>query len=173
LRSRELPPSDLTEIWNSVFRCKSSNNPFLDIYQQIIKVPVGHFTYTKTRVSGVSITELEVYNMSSQYIRPITNNSPSVQNPFARDSKLLYSKIANISHLVESLNSAVEDLGALNVPQIDEQFDFYHEVERFEINLLQSALRISGGSQVKAAKLLKLNPTTLNAKLKLFGLNTK
>src|SRR6185369_3569721 len=118
--------------------------PFLDIYQQIIKVPVGHFTYTKTRVSGVSITELEVYNMSSQYIRPITNNSPSVQNPFARDSKLLFSKIANISHLVESLNSAVEDLGALNVPQIDEQFDFYHEVERFEINLLQSALRISG-----------------------------
>jgi transcriptional regulator with GAF, ATPase, and Fis domain len=111
--------------------------------------------------------------MSSQHIRPITHNSPTVQNPFARDSKLLYSKIANISHLVESLNSAVEDLGSVDVPQLNEQFDFYNEVQRFEINLIQSALRISGGSQVKAAKLLKLNPTTLNAKLKLFGLNTK
>jgi len=59
------------------------------------------------------------------------------------------------------------------IVKLDDQFDFYTEVERFEINLIKSALRITGGSQVKAAKLLKLNATTLNAKLKLFKLTTK
>jgi DNA-binding NtrC family response regulator len=96
---------------------------------------------------------------------------PHTQLP--RDSNLLNSKLANISNLVSSLNSAVEDLEALDLMKMDEQFDFYHEVERFEIKLIKSALRITGGSQIKAARLLKLNATTLNAKIKNFKLSTK
>ena len=72
-----------------------------------------------------------------------------------------------------AFNAAVEDFGSADLPKLDDQFDFYTEVERFEINLIKSALRITGGSQVKAAKLLKLNATTLNAKLKLFKLTPK
>jgi DNA-binding NtrC family response regulator len=110
--------------------------------------------------------------MRSQYLS-IHTTSPSPQLPFASEGTLLNSKLANISTLVTSLNEAVEDLGLLDVPSLDDQFDFYREVEQFEINLIKSALRISGGSQVKAAKLLKLNATTLNAKLKLFKIPTK
>jgi len=111
--------------------------------------------------------------MRSQYLRSVTSDSPLPQNYFPADGRLLNSKLANISSLVMSLNAAVEDLGSADLPKLDDQFDFYTEVERFEINLIKSALRITGGSQVKAAKLLKLNATTLNAKLKLFKLTTK
>jgi DNA-binding NtrC family response regulator len=110
--------------------------------------------------------------MRSEYLS-IHATSPSPQVPFSTEGKLLNSKLANISTLVTSLNEAVEDLGMIDVPMLDDQFDFYREVEQFEINLIKSALRISGGSQVKAARLLKLNATTLNAKLKLLKIPAK
>jgi transcriptional regulator with GAF, ATPase, and Fis domain len=98
---------------------------------------------------------------------------PSAQAQFSGEGQLLNTKLANISHLVSSLNAAVEDLNSVEVPPLDDHFDFYHEVEQFEINLIKSALRVSGGSQAKAARLLNLNATTLNAKLKLFKISTK
>ena len=91
------------------------------------------------------------------------DNSP---NSYQQDSAFLNRKLANITSLVTSLNAAVEDLEGLEIPPFSENFDFYHEVERFETSLIKTALRLTGGSQVKAARLLKLNPTTLNAKMK-------
>ena len=44
--------------------------------------------------------------------------------------------------------------------------DFYKEVERYEIDLIKKALRHTGGSQRRAAQLLNLRASTLNAKLK-------
>jgi DNA-binding NtrC family response regulator len=107
--------------------------------------------------------------MRMQHLRSVDHNPLTPQAPtnsLPNDGKLLYRKLANISSLVASLNAAVEDLEMQDVKPMGEEFDFYNEVERFEINLIRSALRISGGSQVKAAKLLKLNATTLNAKMK-------
>jgi DNA-binding NtrC family response regulator len=50
-------------------------------------------------------------------------------------------------------------------------FDFYREVERYEIELIKSALNLCEGNQTRAAKLLTMKPTTLNAKIKHYGLN--
>jgi DNA-binding NtrC family response regulator len=49
--------------------------------------------------------------------------------------------------------------------------DFYDEVERYEIELIRSALNQCEGNQSRAAKLLHLKSTTLNAKMKHYGLN--
>jgi DNA-binding NtrC family response regulator len=49
--------------------------------------------------------------------------------------------------------------------------DFYDEVERYEIELIRTALNQCGGNQTQAAKLLHLKLTTLNAKMKHYGLN--
>jgi hypothetical protein len=49
--------------------------------------------------------------------------------------------------------------------------DFYEEVRRFEIELIQSALRRTNGVQTEAAALLGLKPSTLHAKLKLYQLS--
>ena len=49
--------------------------------------------------------------------------------------------------------------------------DFYEEVRRFEIEMIQSALRRANGVQTEAAALLGLKPSTLHAKLKLYQLS--
>ncbi|HKR13640.1 MAG TPA: helix-turn-helix domain-containing protein [Pyrinomonadaceae bacterium] len=89
-----------------------------------------------------------------------------------------------IQHLVliaKALSSEIEtlqrDLGPDHhvrsepVEIDDEGIDFYGEIERYEIDLLRSALDHCGGNQTHAAKLLHLKATTLNAKLKHYGLN--
>ena len=48
--------------------------------------------------------------------------------------------------------------------------DFYDEVQRFETGLIKLALEHTGGNQAKAAKLLRIKPTTLNSKIKLYSL---
>jgi DNA-binding NtrC family response regulator len=51
-----------------------------------------------------------------------------------------------------------------------EGIDFYGEVERFESGLIRLALDQTGGHQAKAARLLHIKPTTLNSKIKLYGI---
>ena len=60
---------------------------------------------------------------------------------------------------LESLRSARPDRG-------ESQGKLCDEVLRFEIDLIRSALERTGGNQVRAARLLGVKPTTLNAKLK-------
>ena len=106
--------------------------------------------------------------MSSQYV---TATEPRLPSLHAIDpSRLLHEKIENLTSLVSSLSAAVDDLEQIEIPAIGENFNFYQEVDRFETHLIRSALRLTGGSQVKAARLLKLKATTLNAKIKTLGL---
>ncbi len=54
---------------------------------------------------------------------------------------------------------------------VAEGIDFYTEVERFETGLIRLALDQTGGHQARAARLLHIKPTTLNSKIKLFGID--
>lgn len=51
--------------------------------------------------------------------------------------------------------------------------NFYDEVKRFEIDLIRRALDQTGGHQSRAARLLGLNATTLNSKIKTYNIHTK
>ena len=51
--------------------------------------------------------------------------------------------------------------------------NFYDEVRRFEIDLIRRALDQTGGHQSRAARLLGLNATTLNSKIKTYNILTK
>src|SRR6188474_930606 len=79
--------------------------------------------------------------------------------------------------LAQALATEIETLKAElsndenNAQTDNEGIDFYDEVERYEIELIRSALNQSGGNQVQAAKLLQLKSTTLHAKMKQYGLN--
>jgi len=48
--------------------------------------------------------------------------------------------------------------------------NFYDEVRRFEIDLIRRALDQTGGHQSRAARLLGLNATTLNSKIKSYNI---
>ena len=63
---------------------------------------------------------------------------------------------------LESLQSARPDRGEGGVKLCD-------EVQRFEIDLIRSALDRTGGNQVRAARLLGVKPTTLASRLKRLG----
>lgn len=67
----------------------------------------------------------------------------------------------------KAFTEASTNLRSLNVA---DGIDFYQEVERFEIELIRLALDHCRGSQVKAAKLLSIRPTTLNSKIKQYGI---
>jgi DNA-binding NtrC family response regulator len=51
--------------------------------------------------------------------------------------------------------------------------NFYEEVKRFEIDLIRRALEQTGGHQSRAARLLGLNATTLNSKIKNYNIHPR
>ena len=54
-----------------------------------------------------------------------------------------------------------------------EGIDFYREIERYEIELIRSALEQCEGNQTHAARLLHMKSTTLNAKMKHYGMPSR
>lgn len=53
---------------------------------------------------------------------------------------------------------------------LSEGISFYDEVNRFQIELIRRALQITGGHQSRAAKLLRMNTTTLNSKIRYYNI---
>ena len=111
--------------------------------------------------------------MQNEYSISIPAELPPLHVNALRDAAELQSKLGMIRDLVASLQAEVETLEMINLPDIDDDFDFYREVESYERKLIQNALRRCGGSQVKAARLLKMKPTTLNSKMKVLKLLPK
>src|SRR5712692_9677584 len=73
----------------------------------------------------------------------------------------------------QAARSAVRgDSGAAAI-DISRGINFYDEVRRFEIDLIRRALDQTGGHQSRAARLLGMNPTTLNSKIKTYNINLR
>ncbi|HRH41675.1 MAG TPA: helix-turn-helix domain-containing protein, partial [Pyrinomonadaceae bacterium] len=51
--------------------------------------------------------------------------------------------------------------------------NFYDEVRKFEMDLIRRALEQTGGHQSRAARLLGLNATTLNSKIKAYNISLR
>ena len=74
----------------------------------------------------------------------------------------------------QSIVTASQD-GASNaaVHDIARGVNFYEEVRRFEVDLIRRALEQTGGHQSRAARLLGMNATTLNSKIKTYNINLR
>jgi transcriptional regulator with PAS, ATPase and Fis domain len=111
-------------------------------------------------------------------------NDRHVQRPEARPLRIAEATERNgIQHLIDLsqimmreaeklAGQAVfnEESHRLEEINLSEGIDFFQEIKRFEMSLIQLALAHTGGHQAKAAKLLNLKPTTLNSKLKVHGI---
>ena len=64
----------------------------------------------------------------------------------------------------------LETLRAIQPPNIKAGINFYDEVKRFELAIIHHALKEARGSQRRAAFLLGLKSTTLNAKIKAYNI---
>ena len=82
-------------------------------------------------------------------------------------------RLNTLRETVLQLLEEVESLAITRPVDIKRGARYSDEVRQFEVNLIRTALGRTSGSQIRAAKLLGLKPTTLNAKIKRYniGLN--
>ncbi len=82
----------------------------------------------------------------------------------------LTARIASLKQSAFTLFQEVQKLGYLSFLDISSGVYLYKEVRRFEMRLILRALEEADGHQVRAARLLGINPTTLNSKLRRYGI---
>ena len=90
-------------------------------------------------------------------------SSGNGSQPF--DSRISYLKILALSLLREI--ACAENISE---GQSNDTIDLQAEVRRFETELIRSALIHTGGRQRQAARLLRTKVTTLNTKIKKYGI---
>jgi len=79
--------------------------------------------------------------------------------------------MTTLRELVLRVLCEVQSINEVTPVIIGQNFDFYEEVRRFEVDLIKRALLQTGGHQVRAAKLLNLKVTTLNSKIKHYNIS--
>ncbi len=87
-----------------------------------------------------------------------------------RNGNILTDKIEVLREVTVALLDEVKSLGSLRKVEIENGINFDDEVKTFEILLIERALEQTGGSQLRAARLLNLKHTTLNAKIKRYDI---
>lgn len=97
--------------------------------------------------------------------------SPEVNSPETEETTPSQTSVNTLRELVLRLLCEVQNINEVNTLSIENGFDFYDEVSRFEIDLIKRALLQTGGHQVHAAKLLNLKVTTLNSKIKHYNIS--
>ena len=75
------------------------------------------------------------------------------------------SRLDALKNVALTLLDAVDSLRAPESPR-EQSLRLQDEVQRFETDLIRSALERTGGNQARAARLLGVKHTTLNAKIK-------
>jgi DNA-binding NtrC family response regulator len=80
-------------------------------------------------------------------------------------------RLRSLELLVTELQQGLESLSSAQKPDVAKGIDFYEEVSCFEVALIKRALLLAEGHQTKAARLLNLNTTTLNAKVRGYGIH--
>ena len=86
------------------------------------------------------------------------------------DEATLSNQVEVLKDLAQALVREIEGLRSTQLPDVSSGIDFYGEVERFEVKLIRSALERTGGHQTRAARLLGINVTTLNHKIKRYNI---
>ncbi len=94
-------------------------------------------------------------------------------NPGAEEKTAAFApgKIKTLKQLALRLLLEAQTLNEVPTLDVRDGIDFYEEVKRFEVDLIQSALSHTDGNQVRAARLLNMKVTTLNSKIKQYGIN--
>lgn len=107
-----------------------------------------------------NVRELENIIERAIVIAPTNEITPECLRPEVTDPELAAKMIA-----------ATE--GASSDIDLSRGVSFYEEVKKFEIDLIRRALEQTGGHQSRAARLLGLNATTLNSKIKGYNIGTR
>lgn len=84
-----------------------------------------------------------------------------------------YSTTPRMSIVKQLLNKLLEELETVNETEkvkFGEDFNLYDQIKNFEIDMIRHALYLTGNNQRVAARMLGINYTTLNSKVKRYGI---
>ena len=112
-----------------------------------------------------------------QELSPLRPAGPAPLKMTERPARNRVQRLADLAHILvreaETLASDktfTDESNKLRSLNMAEGIDFYDEVTRFEVSLIKLALERAGRNQAAAARLLHIKPTTLNFKIKLYGI---
>jgi transcriptional regulator with GAF, ATPase, and Fis domain len=105
----------------------------------------------------------EIISWEEKEGTPLESNA---QAQAANDAGELTQRAQVLKDLALALLNEVQTLEDSQAIEGGDGIDFYDEVRRFEIALIQRALKKTGGHQMRAARLLNVKVTTLNSKIK-------
>ena len=106
--------------------------------------------------------------MSSEVLEMESNSRDSAEK--APSESTVDVRLNTLRETVLQLLDEVESLAISRPVDIKRGARFSDEVRQFEVSLIRTALGRTSGSQTRAARLLGLKPTTLNAKIKRYGI---
>ncbi|MDX6712223.1 MAG: hypothetical protein QOH96_3239 [Blastocatellia bacterium] len=121
------------------------------------------------RSSTARTSVLSFFNIDSVVVHSYDDSTPMDspgQRAIIEGNEEIGDTLEGLTSLASVLLDEVEALLPPAAVNVKNGIDFYHEVERFEIDLIQRALDRTGGHQARAAYLLKIKVTTLNSKIK-------
>ena len=87
-----------------------------------------------------------------------------------------YSTTPRIGIVKQLLNKLLSELETVNENErvnLDENFNLYEQMKNFEMDIIRQALFLTDNNQRLAAQMLGINYTTLNAKMKRFGIGCR
>lgn len=99
-----------------------------------------------------------------------TNGSNAARPEASLKSELARHSLDNLKEAALTVLKEVESL-TNNQPEPERQLGLQEEVQRYEIELIRNALQRTRGNQRRAAKLLGVKVTTLNCKIKRYGID--
>ncbi len=113
-----------------------------------------------------ALLERREINLAGDPRNGSSNNNSGSNNRLALHENTLPMRIEMLKNVALNLLKEVQVLSTLETADMVRGIQFYDEVERFERELITRALDLTGGHQVRAARLLGLKVTTLNSKVK-------
>ena len=132
-----------------------------------IPVLVEHFLQRFNAENGKHVKRVSAEVMERFFVHAWPGNVRELENVVERGVVLARGEEIGLDLLPKDLSRRA------TVPEgapLPEGVRFYDAVSRFERQMIESALRRSGGVQKQAAELLGLKPTTLNEKIKRLGI---
>lgn len=111
-----------------------------------------------------------VESINKRHLRGLPSRSRTQPHQRLRAIRDLASALLDESEALEHEGELAEASASVTRLGRNGAIDFFDEVKQFEIKLIKRALELAGGNQSQAAQLLGLGTTTLNYKVKTYGL---
>jgi DNA-binding NtrC family response regulator len=109
--------------------------------------------------------------MSSSLTWNAERNQLTNTEPIMRPSALAVQNLQSLREAALTLLREVESLTVSAPRSNDRKLGLQEEVQRYEIELIKNALQRTRGNQRRAAKVLGVKVTTLNCKIKRYGIS--